>query len=134
MHDEDNALGLWVRNKRGEQWKAYGDNKLYEKGNEKNKTLMKECLQASADEIYTAFQTRKVPNVDDFAAWKIAPTSLGPGNHNPLFDEQGHYRSPYDDPKSNTYKDPESWWKTNPFEGYRWLVWTFVTSEYFKKL
>lgn len=68
MHDEDNSLRLWIRNRSGKQWKAYGDKKLFEKGNEQNKALMEECLQASVDEVYKAFTTKQVPPSDAFAA------------------------------------------------------------------
>jgi hypothetical protein len=134
MHDEDNSLGLWVRNKRGETWKAYGDKKLFEKVNEKNKLMMKECLQASVDEVYKAFETKKVPSVDTFAAWNIAPTGLGDGNHSPLFRPDGQYRAEIENPKCTTYKDPKSWVKLKFWEGYKTLAWDMSQSDYFKKL
>ena len=73
MHDEDNSLGLWVRNRRGEQWKAYGEKKLFEDANAKNKALMKKCLQASVDEVYKASGTKQIPSPEKFAAPDIAP-------------------------------------------------------------
>jgi len=134
MHDEDNSLGLWVRNRRGEQWKAYGDKKLFETGNEQNNALMKECLQASVDEVYKAFKTKQVPSPDAFAAWDIAPTMLGEGNHNPLFTKDGKDRAGIDNPKGSKYNDPNSWFKWPPWEGYRLLAVNLSTSDYFKKL
>ena len=122
MHDEDNSLGLWVRNRRREQWKAYGDKKLFEDANAKNKALMKECLQASVDEVYKAFETKQVPSPDKFAAWDIAPTALGEGNHSPLFTKDGKYRADIDNAKSSKYNDPNSWFKWPPSQGYRLLA------------
>lgn len=134
MHDEDNALGLWVCNKRSEQWKAYGDKKLFEKGNENNKRLMQECLQASADEVYEAFETHKVRSPDEFKAWQVAPTQLAPSNHNPLFNEEGHYGKDCNNPSASTYGNPNLWWKWPPWEGYRLLAVKFSQADYFKKL
>lgn len=139
MHDEDNSLGLWVRNRRGEVWKAYGDKKLFEKGNENNARLMKECLQASVDEVYEAFKSKVVPaNTDGFKVWQIAPTDLAPGNHYPLFDKDGKYRPELEDPNSQenaqAYSDPKSYLKWNFWEGYRILAVKLSQSAYFKGL
>lgn len=134
MHDEDNSLGLWVRNKRGETWKAYGDKKLLDKANEKNRLMMKECLQASVDEVYKAFETKNVPSVDTFEAWNIAPTGLGDGNHSPLFRPDGQYRAKIEDPKCVDYIDPNSWFKWPPWEGYRTLAVKMSRSAYFQNL
>lgn len=88
MHDEDNKLGLYVSNKKGESWKAYGDAKLFEAENAENCKRLAECLQASADEVYKAFETGKMPDRSSYAAINLIPTlesALSFPNHQPAF-------------------------------------------------
>ena len=56
MHNEDNLHGLEVTNKRGDQWQAYGDARYSDEVNKRNKELVIEALQLSADEITYAFE------------------------------------------------------------------------------
>ena len=95
MHDEDNELGLEVSNEAGENWRAYGDRKLFDHENEKN---MQQCLLAlniSVDEVYKAWSTRTLVEVESFGAWKYAPTLASAQscrNHPPMYDKDGNKR------------------------------------------
>ncbi|CUA68293.1 hypothetical protein RSOLAG22IIIB_07821 [Rhizoctonia solani] len=74
MHDEDNAIGLSVKNSRGESWNCYGDKRMLDKAGAKNLENCIAAVQASADEIYTAYKTRTVLSPSSYNAWTIAPT------------------------------------------------------------
>ncbi|CAK7203293.1 hypothetical protein SEUCBS139899_006024 [Sporothrix eucalyptigena] len=141
MHDEDNKRGLIVVNKRGDRWAAFGDTMLFEPSNAQNFKFMQEALQASADEVYQAYVTKKVPtDVNSFAAWNIAPSGIDEQHcHRPLFTPNGHYRTKYTEPWSNEYSDPKSWtpssWK--PWDipmDYPRLMKNLSGDDYFKNL
>ena len=72
MHDEDCAIGLQVSNTAGESWKCYGDKRMLDKEDAENLKRCVAAVQASADEIYTAYKTKQAPPT--YAAWGIAPT------------------------------------------------------------
>ncbi|KAI1171066.1 hypothetical protein F4777DRAFT_566875 [Nemania sp. FL0916] len=74
MHDEDNAIGLQVSNPAGQSWTMYGDKRLLDDVDQQNNILALEAIQASADEIFTAWQTGTVPDIGSFAAWNLACT------------------------------------------------------------
>jgi len=73
MHDEDCALGLQVVNPRGESWMAFGDGRLSDKADEDNKARCLSALRASVAEVFTAWRTKKLPDMP-YAAWQEAPT------------------------------------------------------------
>jgi hypothetical protein len=64
MHKEDNKQGLVVSNHRGDTWKAYGDAYYLDTRNAKNRAILQEAMQTSADEIYAAFTTGQLPTED----------------------------------------------------------------------
>lgn len=72
MHDEDNAIGLSVQNPAGQTWMAYGDKCALDTANADNLQRCLRAVQASANEIYTAWQTKTLPQT--YAAWNKAPT------------------------------------------------------------
>lgn len=72
MHDEDCAIGLSVTNPKGNTWTCYGDKRALDAVNEDNKNLCLAAVQASADEIYNAWKTKRPP--DTYTAWNYAPT------------------------------------------------------------
>lgn len=84
MHDEENAIGLKVKNKRGDQWTMFGDKRLLDEVDSKNKEICKACVQASADEIYAAWKTGSVPEPQSFAFLNLVP-DLG---DEALFDQE----------------------------------------------
>ncbi|KAK3291796.1 uncharacterized protein B0H64DRAFT_468519 [Chaetomium fimeti] len=93
MHDEDNAIGLTVRNPAGETWTAYGDKRGLDLANDENSKRCSRALQVSVDEIYNAWKTKTTPSKASYGAWTHAPTlesALGPQTLAPLF--QGEKR------------------------------------------
>jgi len=74
MHDEDNAIGLCVKNPAGEMWTAYGDKRALDLENDDNKTRCLKALQVSADEIYKAWKNKTKPSKSNYGAWAHAPT------------------------------------------------------------
>ncbi|KAI1456392.1 hypothetical protein F4805DRAFT_230054 [Annulohypoxylon moriforme] len=74
MHDEDNAIGLSVRNPAGETWTAYGDKRGLDLENDENKKRCIKALQVSADEIYDAWKSKSKPSKSNYGAWAHAPT------------------------------------------------------------
>lgn len=72
MHDEDCAIGLYVRNAFSDaEYTAFGDKRLF---SEKNATNLDNCLKAveiSAFEIFDAWNTGIAP---EFQALNYAPT------------------------------------------------------------
>lgn len=64
MHDEENEYGLHVHNQRGEHWMALGDRYYFAEGNKVNRLHLAEIMQASANQIYTAYQTGQIPPDD----------------------------------------------------------------------
>lgn len=134
MHQEDNVLGLWLTNKRGDKWQVFGDTKMFDPGNALNCKFMLQGLQTSVSEVYEAFKAGSgAPTKDPstYGVWNIAPSAEIPGsNHQPLFRQDGWYRSPINDPKSKSYTDPTPWYN----KGYKLLAIDLFSSDYFSKL
>jgi hypothetical protein len=80
MHDEDNCWGLWVHNSLNHTWKAFGDKKLLDKANAVNLTEVQAAIQASIDDIYTAFSSGKVTM--PFAALSHIPNLAAVSDYN----------------------------------------------------
>lgn len=57
MHDEDGTSGLHVHNRRGDEWIAYGDRHYFDTDNAQHRHLLQEAMQASADEVFAAYET-----------------------------------------------------------------------------
>jgi hypothetical protein len=73
MHDEDSTNGLYVQNKRGNHWKAYGDKTYFDTIDITNTELVNQAAQLSADEIFQTFITGKIPTQNQYAAFSIIP-------------------------------------------------------------
>ncbi|KAI5360188.1 hypothetical protein Slin14017_G097490 [Septoria linicola] len=137
MHDEDNILGLWLNNTRGDNWQVYGDAKLFTDENKLNAKFMLQALQVSADEVWKAHEQYKdkaipLPDAGDanlYQAWAIAPSAETPRNHQPLFDVNGNRREPWIDPNARGRTEPN-------WTGLSYVKWAvdFVRSDYFSKL
>jgi len=74
MHDEDNAIGLSVKNQAGHAWTAYGDKRALDKLNEDNKKICVDAVQVSADEVYRAYQSKSAPSPNNYLALTLVPT------------------------------------------------------------
>lgn len=84
MHDEDNAIGISVKNPAGESWMMYGDKRALDRVDSDNKTRCVNSVQASADEIYKAYQTKQAPSPAEYQAWSYAPTLESARDHQKL--------------------------------------------------
>ncbi|KAF5129840.1 hypothetical protein E5D57_006171 [Metarhizium anisopliae] len=73
MHDEDCALGLKVANKNS-SWQAYGDKRLLDSVNKENLLQCQTAMLISAQEVYSAWKSRKEIALSDFEVWKTVPT------------------------------------------------------------
>lgn len=120
MHDEDNKNGLRVKNKQGDSFTVYGDKMLFQiEGNDMRKRCV-EAVQASADEIYEAFQSKTVRPYDTYRAWQLLPTieSACDNSSQPfkaLFLHDGKRRKNKDDPKCSEYIED---WTTDETVGF----------------
>lgn len=56
MHAEENSQGLHVHNARGDRWTAYGDKSYFKDATETHKNHVIEAMQASADQVFAAYQ------------------------------------------------------------------------------
>lgn len=68
QHDEDNANGLWVTNKEGQSWAAYGDKQFGQGRSAKNRQLVNQASQASVDEVWRVFNDGNVIDAAHFIA------------------------------------------------------------------
>ena len=109
MHDEDNAIGLQVKNSFGTTWTAYGDKRLLDTVDSDNAEQCLHALQASADEIFEAWQSKKQPAPGDtYAALRYAPdlkSAQGPQTLAPLFLPDGKRRSSVWDRQTHEFTD-----------------------------
>lgn len=119
MHDEDNAVGLKVCNAAGEWWEAYGDAKLFEDCNKENCRRLLACLQASADEVFSAFRSGQVEsNVTNFAAFKHTPvpeSAFSDKNHAALFKEvdgKAFIRKDLENGQRHEWREVTEYWYT----------------------
>jgi len=44
MHNEDNKLGITVKNKKNQEFAIWGDKQMFETQNAQSKDIMRECL------------------------------------------------------------------------------------------
>lgn len=84
MHDEDSLEGLWVSMPDGTQFKAYGDNQLFEPAAAIQKKFVLSALKKSTNQIYTTFRTGIKPSLQE--RYQAFPKPLAQQqNHAPLF-------------------------------------------------
>lgn len=65
MHEEDSILGLQVINHEGLQWKALGDGYTTHPEAKTQQDVLNQILQRSADHVYDAFISGKMPHTYD---------------------------------------------------------------------
>jgi len=68
MHDEENAIGIHLHNKKNQNWIAYGDQSYLNPKNAVNRLILLKALQISANEIFTAYQQGFMPLNDEVYA------------------------------------------------------------------
>ena len=74
MHNEDNKLGITVTNKSGDESTCWGDKQMFEEENKENKEFMRQRLQASVDEVYEAFESKRAKKPEEgYRPWNYAP-------------------------------------------------------------
>ena len=57
-----------------------------------------------------AFETHEVlKDTCKYTAWQIAPIYLGPDNHYPFFNNNGHYWKDIDNPSCSKYENPSQY-------------------------
>ena len=111
MHDEDNAIGLQVTNPLGQTWIAYGDSRLFDKADIDNKNHCMNALKVSADEIYRAWSSKKMPSTH--SAWDYAPTlgsAAGKQILAPLFKPDLARRKVIKLRRGWDFVGPDGWW------------------------
>ncbi|PBK79072.1 hypothetical protein ARMGADRAFT_1093487 [Armillaria gallica] len=62
MHDEDNTIGILVKDPQGCPWTLYGDKRALDRVNDDSGTRCVHSVQVSANEIYKAYQTQQAPS------------------------------------------------------------------------
>lgn len=86
MHDEDNARGLLVENRRGDTWRTFGDQHFHAAENEAGRRLAREAVRASAAEVWACHASDVDPA---YAALDLVPdlddALARADNHAPMF-------------------------------------------------
>jgi hypothetical protein len=91
MHDEDSKWGLACQNRDGQRWKSYGDKRLADTMNLKNRILAESAVQSSIDEVFIAFDRGTVPQPQEYLALAVMADlteAQKPDNrlhHSPMF-------------------------------------------------
>ena len=68
QHNEDCANGLWVRNKLGDAWPAYGDKQLYSGKSAKNRQQALRAAQFGVSEVWDTYTSGSMPDPGEFKA------------------------------------------------------------------
>lgn len=84
MHNEESRYGLHVHNKLGNQWVAYGDWSYFSHVNENARYIIHDALQASADEIYSAYLYGSVDTHDNALDYLPIPDETANQNRNDI--------------------------------------------------
>ena len=86
-HDEENKLGLYVRNRSGDTWIIYGDGRYFNSLNLRNADIAKTAVTESLKEISACFNAGATPKNFGSSPWNYSPTVLSTGhsNHAPMF-------------------------------------------------
>lgn len=85
MHDEDNKLGLKVKNANGATWTAYGDSYFFDAANAQNRMMLEQAVNASIKEIDDCYNTGTLIVEASMMGLLIAPKSVEPPSHYPMF-------------------------------------------------
>jgi hypothetical protein len=74
VHDEDSRYGVDVENERHDRWTCYGDNRYFDKENQRNRQLCEEAVQISIQEIHQAYQNKNGAPV--YGALRLIPNLI----------------------------------------------------------
>lgn len=115
MHDEDSYNGLMGTSSfAASSWPVYGDKRMCDPDNATNLAYARDALQASANEIYSAFTNPGVAiDPSTFAALAIAPSLTGVldrANHQNwpalFYRDDGNAADPTNDPSDVEFRVP----------------------------
>ena len=81
FHDQWNAQGRLVRNRRGNIWTAYGDGKLFVTGNATNMSIVVEAARSSVLSFLTAFVTGTEDPSLDAVVERVVPCATYSYDH-----------------------------------------------------
>lgn len=117
MHDEDSKYGLVMRNAQGDTWRGYGDKRYFDTIDAANRKQISQALQASANEVFQAFNSGALPVPDSYGALRVAADlqavvdSQVAGNFAPLFAlRNGKLLRRADVNNLNDQNQIDSWW------------------------
>jgi len=82
-HDETNYFGLYVTNKKGQKWTAFGDARYADECNAQSRQISSDASAASIAEVYAAYTSGKIAT--SYAAadyWPVIDTTAK--NHLPM--------------------------------------------------
>lgn len=85
QHNEDGNEGLIVTNQSGASWKAYGDGHLFENKSAVNRMKVDEAVKTAVAEVYAAYTSKNVPNIELSDINKLIPQPVAEKNFSPLF-------------------------------------------------
>ncbi|WP_422417228.1 phospholipase [Pseudomonas sp. GZD-222] len=117
MHDEDSKYGLVLRNAQGDTWRGYGDKRYFDTIDVANRKQISKAVQASADEVFQAYNSGALPAPDSYGALRIAADlqaaveSQAAGNFAPLFAlRNGKLMRRADVNNLNDQTQIDNWW------------------------
>ena len=93
QHEKDGHEGLNVVNKKGEEWRAYGDGSFFGPKNEENKKRSIAAVQQSVDEIFAAYSN---PDLEVKSVVDQLIPHVTPFNPPPLYSIEGSSLFLYD--------------------------------------
>jgi len=120
MHDEDGANGLYVRNRRGERWVSYGDDRYFDNVSSENVARIRRAVQASVDEVFDAY-TSGTAATGGYAALALIPDLAALADH----ESTANYSALFI-PKGDTVYARDSYSDLNVHRWTRW--WTTETT------
>lgn len=80
QHDEENTRGLNVRNSLNDTWVTYGDKNMFRPENATSRTMEKNAIQSSINEIWLAFSTGVITLPSKYKALTFMPQHGNPGS------------------------------------------------------
>lgn len=133
MHDEDSKWGLSLKDLASYPFHAYGDKRFFDTVNYVTAALTEEAIQASANEVYSAFTTGNVIPIANMQVLQWTPNPIGSaytwemsqaaGNISPMFVDSGSSVQ-----MRNFYNNLNSYGWTSVWTG--WLALSLLETNY----